>query len=189
MAEAVHIILDKEAENKAETRGLALKARPLVKYLPTLPPSAYEPWPPRTTPPSGEQVSKPELMRHQIMTGSCNSVSVALFMQEETEALGGWSCRSRMTADMVTQSNPVVFTTENNLLAFLFVTENTPRAQEGVSLALRQTLLWEKPEGIQGTEGTAGSSSVTSPECWGGDQGRVGPSCTGDMFVIAAVMG
>lgn len=35
-AEAVHIIVDKEAESKAETRGLALKATPLVIYSPTV---------------------------------------------------------------------------------------------------------------------------------------------------------
>lgn len=39
------------------------------------------------------------------------------------------------TADMVIQSNRVVFITENNLLAFLIITEDTPRGQEGVGLA------------------------------------------------------
>lgn len=32
MAEVVHVILDKETKNKAETRGLTLKATPLVTY-------------------------------------------------------------------------------------------------------------------------------------------------------------
>lgn len=52
-------------------------------------------------------------------------------------------------------------------MAFLIFTEDTLRGQEGVGLALRQTFLWKKPEGAQGPEGIAGSSSVIFPERWG----------------------
>lgn len=37
MAEAICIIVDNGAESKAETRGLALKATPLVMHSPILP--------------------------------------------------------------------------------------------------------------------------------------------------------
>lgn len=74
-------------------------------------------------------------------------------------------------------------------MAFLIFTEDTLRGQEGVVLALRQTFLWKKPEGAQGPEGIAGSSSVISLERWGGVHGRVGLPCIGDMCVVGAVMG
>lgn len=75
-------------------------------------------------------------------------------------------------------------------MGFLIFTEDTLRGQEGVGLALRQTFLWKKPEGAQGPEVIAGSSSVISPERWGWcPRGGVGPPCTGDMCVVGAVMG